>query len=70
MTVIITHTDGVTLVRAKVFIYGTLSAPKIELEYTHDGMSHSRTITKEQAYSIGITNDSQPFKQLIACQAI
>lgn len=69
MTVIINHPYSNDYVKAKVFVSGTIADPKIELEYRHEGMTWGRTITKEQAHSLGITTDSQPFKQLIACQA-
>ena len=69
MTVIINHQYTSALVKAKVFVSGTLADPKIDLEYKYEGMTWGRRITAEQAHKLGITNDSQPFKQLIACQA-
>ena len=55
-------------VKAKVFVWGTIANPQIELEYKHDGMNHVRRVTVDQAEQLGITKYSQPFKILAACQ--
>ena len=50
MQVEILHTDGVTKVKAKVFITST----EIQLDYRFKGMSYGRTLTQEQAKVMGI----------------
>ena len=50
MKVEILHTDGVTKVKAKVFI----TSDSISLDYRFEGMDYGRTLTKEQAKVMGI----------------